>query len=166
MTALWTDEQDQTVRWTGLWPDDRWQGTGDRGQWYYYTRLTRYSYSQIQIQADTDTGTGTDTAGPDARTSEDCDRIHSRQQQITAPGTGNSTRWNPKHLTGTAQQTVSTQSWPEQEPGNLERKTETGMGAGQKKQLSKSGDSFVYKCVTQYLYLSHKYFLLDASFYI
>ena len=57
---------------------------------------------------------------------------------------------------GTTQHTVSTQLRPEQEPDNLERKTETDTGAGQKKQLSHSGDSFVYKCVAQYLYLSHK----------
>jgi hypothetical protein len=63
---------------------------------------------QIQTQTQTQIQTG-QTAGPDARTSEDCGRMHSRQQQITAPGTGNSTRENPKHLMGTTQQTVSTQ---------------------------------------------------------
>jgi len=64
---------------------------------------TRYQdRDQIQIQPG-------QTAGPDARTSEDCGRMHSRQQQITAPGTGNSTRENPKHPMGTTQQTVSTQ---------------------------------------------------------
>jgi hypothetical protein len=67
---------------------------------------TRYQdRDQIQIQIQPG-----QTAGPDARTSEDCGRMHSRQQQITAPGTGNSTRENPKYLTGTTQQTVSTQS--------------------------------------------------------
>ncbi len=40
---------------------------------------------------------------------------------------------NAKHLTGTRQQTVSTQPQPEQNLVNLERKTETSMGAGQKK---------------------------------
>jgi hypothetical protein len=39
---------------------------------------------------------------------------------------------NAKHLMGTTQTTVSTQPRPEQEPGNLERKTETDTGAGQK----------------------------------
>jgi hypothetical protein len=39
---------------------------------------------------------------------------------------------NPKHLMETRQQTVSTQPQPEQKPGNLERKTETDTGAGQK----------------------------------
>ena len=39
---------------------------------------------------------------------------------------------NAKHLMGTTQQTVSTQTQPEQKPGNLERKTETDTGAGQK----------------------------------
>jgi len=39
---------------------------------------------------------------------------------------------NAKHLMGTTQHTVSTQPRPEQEPGNLERKTETDRGAGQK----------------------------------
>ena len=62
-----------------------------------------------------------------------------------------------EHLQGTGQSAVSRQQIPEQEPGNLERKTETGMGAGQKKQLSTLGDSFVYKCVTHYLYLSNNY---------
>ena len=63
---------------------------------------------------------------------------------------------NAKHLQGTGQQTVSTQPGPEQEPGNPERKTETDTGAGQKKQLSHSGDSFVCKCVTQCPYISYK----------
>jgi len=63
---------------------------------------------------------------------------------------------NAKHLMGTTQTTVSTQPRPEQEPGNLERKTETDTGAGQKKQLPTLGITDVYKCVTQYLHTSNK----------
>jgi hypothetical protein len=69
-----------------------------------------------------------------------------------------------EHLQGTGQSAVSRQQRPEQEPGNLERKTETGMGAGQKKQLSHSGITVVYKCVTHYLYLSYNIFSKKNSF--
>ena len=106
---------------------------------------------QIQIHAQPD-----QTAGPDDRTSEDRARIHSRQQQIAGPGTDNSTRQNPKHLTGTATQLVSRQLQQQQEPGNPERKTETQAGTGQKKQLSQLGDSFVCKYVTLYPNISNK----------
>jgi hypothetical protein len=104
---------------------------------------------QIQIHAQPDTG-------PDDRTSEDRARIHSRQQQITGPGTDNSTRQNPKHLTGTATQLVSRQLQQQQEPGNLDRETETQAGTGQKKQLSQLGDSFVCKYATLYPNISNK----------
>ena len=114
-------------------------------------QMTGPDQIQIQIHAQPD-----QTAGPDDRTSEDRARIHSRQQQITGPGTDNSTRQNPKHLTGTATQLVSRQLQQQQEPGNPERKTETQAGTGQKKQLSQLGDSFVCKCATLYLNISNK----------
>ena len=116
-------------------------------------QMTGPDQIQIQIHAQPD-----QTAGPDDRTSEDRARIHSRQQQITGPGTDNSTRQNPKHLTGTATQLVSRQLQQQQEPGNLERKTETQAGTGQKKQLSQLGDSFVCKYATLYLNISNNIF--------
>ena len=77
------------------------------------------------------------------------EQIHLTQTTATGTGPHNRTRENPKHLTGTTRQLVSRQLEQQQEPGNPERKTETGTGAGQKKQLSALGDSFVCKCVTQ-----------------
>ena len=76
------------------------------------------------------------------------EQIHLTQTTATATGPDNRTRENPKHLTGTTRQLVSRQLQQQQEPDNPERKTETDTGAGQKKQLSTLGDSFVYKYAT------------------
>ena len=107
------------------------------------------------------------------------DRDQTTQDSAQGPGYRNRTRYRyrtrhrtvyrhrhragekPEHLQGTGQSTVSRQSVPEQELDNPERKTGTGTGAGQKKQLSASGITVVYKCVTQYLYLSNNYIPKD-----
>ena len=61
-----------------------------------------------------------------------------------------------EHLQGTGQRAVSRQQYQYQEHGNPERETGTDTGAGQKKQLSASGITVVYKCVTRYSHISYK----------
>jgi len=52
--------------------------------------------------------------------------------------------------------TVTQYTRPDQEPGNLKRKTKTQAGAGQKKSVSHCGYVNIFKYATHYLYISKK----------
>ena len=54
--------------------------------------------------------------------------------------------------------TVTQHTRLHQEPENLERKTETDTGAGQKKSVSHCGYVNIFKYATHYLYISNKNF--------